>query len=509
VLELLFAAPLREWIWFGAALIGILFFVLIAETLRNRFGWQPEFSRKLVHIMTGVMIFFTPFVFTSFKPLMWMALIFMLVTWLGIRTGRLKGIHDTERQSYGTVYYPLTFLILVLCFWESHKIVVISSMLILAFSDAAAAIVGENLRHPHEYRLGKDKKSLEGSAAMFICSFLIVFLLLPLMGKGDGLAVSWFSTAWAGLAAALVATALEALSSGGSDNLSAPLGAAFVLYYLLTRTQPENVQFAAGLGLALAMALLSYKASFLSASGSVGTFLLAALIFGTGGWAWTIPILTFFILSSLLSKIGKSYKQKFSAYFEKSSQRDIGQVLANGAAAGIMLIIFNFYPADFLYWLYLGALAAVTADTWATEIGVFSPTSPASIRTFQRVPAGTSGGITPLGTLFALIGATLIAISGLIAAPAMFTQSWAHPALYIIAIGGLLASLVDSLIGATLQAQYRCPECRKVTEKQIHCNASKTELISGLSWLNNDWVNFICSVSGILFVLAGRTLFRM
>jgi uncharacterized protein (TIGR00297 family) len=329
------------------------------------------------------------------------------------------------------------------------------------------------------------------------------------MGWIDGTTVTWSSAAWAGLAVAFIATAMEAISSSGSDNLSAPLGAAFVLHFLLSRTQPENLQFAAGLGLALAVAVLSYKAGFLSASGSVGTFLLAVLIFGTGGWAWTVPILTFFILSSLLSKIGKSYKQKFSAYFEKSSQRDIGQVIANGGSAGTMLLIYNFYPADFLYWFYLGALAAVTADTWATEIGVFSITPPVSIRTFNRVPAGTSGGITLLGTLFALIGSLLIAISGLIAAPSVVTLSWGHPVFYIIAIGGLLASLVDSLIGATLQAQYRCPACGKVTEKQVHCDSAKTTRISGLSWLNNDGVNFICSVSGIVFVLAGKTLFSM
>jgi uncharacterized protein (TIGR00297 family) len=505
----MFGAPVREWIWFGAALIGIVLFIIAAETLRKRFGWQPEFSRKLVHILTGVMILFTPFVFTSYQPLVWMALLFVMVTTLGIRSGRLKGIHDTRRKSYGTVFYPLTFLILVLCFWESHKVIVISSMMILAFADAAAAIVGENLRCPHEYRLCGDKKSLEGSAVMFASSFLIITLILPLLGGIDGLNISWPAALWAGFAVALIATAMEALSSSGSDNVSAPLGAAFVLHFLLTRTQPENVQFAIGLALALAMAVLSYKAKFLSASGSVGTFLLAALIFGTGGWAWTVPILTFFILSSLLSKIGKSYKRKFSAFFEKSSQRDIGQVLANGSLAGGILLIFHFYPADFLYWLYLGALAAVTADTWATEIGVFSRISPLLITTFKQVPAGTSGGVTSLGTLFALIGAFLIAVSGLIAAPAIVTLSWTHPALYIIAAGGLLGSLVDSLIGATLQAQYQCKGCGKVTEKQRHCSSAATVLISGVSWLNNDWVNSFCSLSGVLFVLAGKAIFNI
>ena len=507
ILRFLFDAPPADWLRFFFFLLGIILFIAIAEKTRAALDWSPEVNRKLVHILTGILVFFTPFFFTSSSPLIWMAVIFIVVNYFGVRTGKLKGMHSTERQSYGTVFYPLTFLFLVITCWKNHKSILMLSMLILAISDAAAAIVGENLKKPHEYSLGNDKKSLEGSTTMFLFSFLIVFILLPMIGHIDGHTISWMTAGWIGLVTAVIATALEALSSSGSDNLSAPLGAAFVLNFMLTHSVRSNLSFTIGLGLALLIAVLSYRAGFLTANGSIGTFLLAALIFGTGGWTWTIPILTFFILSSMLSKIGKTQKARFGLMFEKSSRRDIGQVMANGAVAGIVMLLYHYFPNPIWYAIYLGALAAVNADTWATEIGVFSKIEPRSIKDFHNVPHGTSGGITPLGTVSALLGSLVIALSGWLVAPSDFHFVIFQLTFWIIVGSGFLASLVDSMIGATIQAQYHCPVCNKITEKQIHCGGEKTDIFAGYKWLNNDWINAFCSFSGVLFVWIGINIF--
>ena len=509
LLKFLFGASPTDWIRFVYFFVGIIVFVGIAEKTRSSLGWSPEVTRKLVHILTGILVFFTPFLFASGKPLVWMAVIFAVVNYLGVRTGRLKGMHDTQRRSYGTVYYPLAFLFLVITCWNRHKAILLLSMLILAVSDAAAAVVGENLKHPHEYRLGKDKKSFEGSSVMFATSFFLVFSLLPLIGYLDGHTVSPMTAAWIGLITAVVATTLEALSSGGSDNLSAPLGAAFVLSFMLRHSVQENLQLTIGLCLAFLVAVFSCRARFLTASGSVGTFLLATLVFGIGGWTWAVPILTFFLLSSLLSKIGKTRKVQLDAVFEKSSRRDIGQVLANGGLAGLTVVLYNYFPSPVWYFLYLGALAAVNSDTWATEIGVFSRTLPRSIKNFKKVSPGTSGGITPLGTFSALLGSFVIVLSGWLVAGPGFRLSILQPLFWIIAAGGFSASLVDSLLGATVQAQFRCPLCGKTTEKQSHCQSRETKHVSGFRGWNNDWVNGICSFSGIIFVWVGiRLLIR-
>jgi len=503
----LFSASTGDWIRFGGFFLGIVLFIAAAEKTRVVLGWPPEVNRKLVHVLTGVLIFFTPFFFQSNRPLIWMAVLFIVVNYMGVRSGKLKGMHDTRRRSYGTVFYPMTFLFLVISCWQSHKVVLMLSMLILALADAAAAIMGENLKRPHEYYLGRDKKSWEGSLVMFITTFAVVCIGLPFVGSIDGFNVGWSSAGWIALITAVVATALEALSSSGSDNLTAPLGAAFVLSFMLSRPTVENIQLSIGLGLALLVALLSSRARFLTPSGSVGTFLLATLIFGVGGWVWALPILTFFLISSLLSKVGKAHKTQFGLMFEKSSRRDIGQVLANGAVAGLIVVLYNYDPNPIWFVVYLGALAAVNSDTWATEIGVFSPIPPRSIRTLRQVLPGSSGGVTLLGLFSGLIGSAVIVFIGWLVASGVFISNIVGRMFWIIVTAGLLGSIVDSVLGATLQAQYQCPSCHKITEKKVHCTGEATQLVSGYAWLNNDWVNFFCSSSGALFSWVGAEVF--
>ncbi|HHS13346.1 MAG TPA: DUF92 domain-containing protein [bacterium] len=498
--EFLVRAPVSEWIRFGLFLTGILLFIGIAEKTRLVLKWSPEINRKLVHILTGVLIFFSPCFFESNRPLVWMAVLFIILDFWAVKTRRLPGMHGTRHRSYGTVFYPLSFLILVVLCWPDYQSVLVVSMAVMAFCDAAAAVIGENIHNPHEYRLCRDTKSLEGSAVMGLSTLIVVSLLLPAAGKMDQLSIGLGTAVRIAAVTAVMATVLEALSSRGSDNLSVPLGSAFVIHFFLTQSPEAQMQFAAGMVLAGLVAFLSYRARFLSASGSAGTFILATLIFGVGGWTWSVPILTFFLLSSLLSEAGKTHKKQFGLIFEKSGRRDIGQVLSNGGMAGILLLAYSFRPSAFWYALYLGALAAANADTWATEIGVFSRIDPRSIVGFHTVPAGTSGGITLLGTLSALAGSLVIALSGWLAAPAAFGYHPGRRIFWAVTAAGFLASLVDSILGATLQSQYRCAVCGKITEKRFHCQQNPTQRVTGLPWLDNDRVNAICSISGSVFV---------
>jgi len=128
----------------------------------------------------------------------------------------------------------------------------------------------------------------------------------------------------------------------------------------------------------------------------------------------------------------------------------------------------------------------------------------------RRVPQGTSGGVSLVGTLAALAGSMLVGVIAFWAgwmgwAPAVGESAW--KAVIAITAGGLLGSLVDSLLGATLQAIYYCPACEKQTEKHpTHTCGVQTVHYRGLPWLNNDWVNFVCTLSaglmGILFFLS-------
>jgi uncharacterized protein (TIGR00297 family) len=246
------------------------------------------------------------------------------------------------------------------------------------------------------------------------------------------------------------------------------------------------------------VAVVSYYLRFLTFSGALATFILAVVVFGLGGWQWTVPILTFFVSSSLWSKIGRSRKAQFEFRFDKSSRRDWGQVVANGGAGGILVILSSFYPLYDLYPLYLGAIAAVTADTWGTEIGLLSKGATVSLPTFKPVERGTSGGISEHGLIGGITGAIVLALSG------YFWYDDDRTAMVIV-IAGTLGSLADSILGGTMQSQYRCTVCGKLTERRSHCG-EQTQRYRGLGWVTNDVVNGACSIVGAIAAWAS-TLF--
>ncbi len=482
-----------EWLYLAGLFFVLFLFVGIAEKTRSALGWSPEVTRKFVHIATGIVVFFTPYIFRTNIPLLVLAGIFTVINAVSLRAEAFKGMHETERTTYGTVFYPISIILMALLFWNNHPEILQLGTLILAVSDALAAIVGQNARNPHLFHVTHDTKSLEGSFTFFGTSFLIVAVGLPLLAAQP---VFLPFLLWTAFLTAIVATVTETLSWAGLDNITAPLAGTFVLHLALVH--PDWLfQFSVGLGLAALIGLLSYKAQFLDASGTVALFLLGTLIFGVGGWIWAIPILTFFISSSILSKLWKSRKAESNLLFEKSSRRDWAQVLANGGMAGLSMIFWYVWPNNIWYAIYLGSLAAVTADTWATEIGVLSKRTPRLITTFRKVIPGTSGGISPMGLFGAFLGAILIAFVGIVIVPHAFRSPLR--AGLIVTLAGFAASLVDSLFGATLQAQFRCTICQKITERHFHCNNTPTIFESGKKWINNDVVNSFCALSGFLF----------
>lgn len=249
-----------------------------------------------------------------------------------------------------------------------------------------------------------------------------------------------------------------------------------------------------GFLLGATIGLLAWRLHALSLSGALAATLTGGLIFGLGHLAWAVLLLTFFISSSALSKAFSTRKAALSEKFSKGNRRDWGQVLANGGLGAILAILHALLPTQTWPWLaFAGAMAAVNADTWATELGVLSRAAPRLITTREIVERGASGGISWLGTLAALSGAALVAVAAALFNPAGGTAGF----LALVILAGLLGSLFDSVLGATVQAIYYCPQCKKETEKHpYHTCGTLTVQVRGWSWLNNDWVNFACSLAG-------------
>jgi len=267
----------------------------------------------------------------------------------------------------------------------------------------------------------------------------------------------------------------------------------------------DLTQVMIGVLLALIAVGSGYLVRALSLSGAVAAFCLGTIIFGLGGLPWAILLLAFFIPSSFLSLLFKKRKETVETNYEKGSRRDAWQVLANGGLAGIFAILHWIFPAVVLPWLAAAAaLAAASADTWATELGIHSRTDPILIVSGKSVAKGTSGGVSLAGGAASILGASVIAAVFLFLFTSGSGFSVSPVTLWLtvgVVLSGFLGSLADSLLGATLQAIYYCPKCMKETEKHpLHHCGSQTQLLRGIRWLNNDWVNFLCTLSAVVFV---------
>ncbi len=265
----------------------------------------------------------------------------------------------------------------------------------------------------------------------------------------------------------------------------------------------DPIKFSIGLVLAVLIAFAARKVRALNRSGMWAAALLGTIIMGLGGFGWAVLLMGFFISSSLLSRLFKKQKGSLDEKYAKGSERDAGQVLANGGIAGLFAILHVFFPQAIFPWLgFAGALASANADTWATELGVLSPYLPRKITTLKSVERGTSGGVTLTGTLAALGGSAFIALLAVLFQPEGLTAGNTLAWFTAIALAGLGGSLVDSLLGASLQAIYRCPVCNKETERSpLHTCGTTTTLLRGVAWLNNDWVNTLCTFSGAILCL--------
>lgn len=232
-----------------------------------------------------------------------------------------------------------------------------------------------------------------------------------------------------------------------------------------------------------------------------GAILVGTAVFTGGGLGPGLLLIAFFLTSSALSHYKRRQKEAVAEKFSKGERRDLGQALANGGLAALVALAAWLLPGA-APWLagLVGALATVNADTWATELGVLSPTWPRLITSGRPVEPGTSGGITLLGTGASAAGALLI---GLLAelfhgAGGLLGAAGTAPGALLLGAtaGGLAGSLFDSLLGATVQTIYYCDACGKETERRVHRCGQPTRRLRGWPRLDNDGVNFAASVVG-------------
>jgi uncharacterized protein (TIGR00297 family) len=234
------------------------------------------------------------------------------------------------------------------------------------------------------------------------------------------------------------------------------------------------------------VAASAYWRRALTLDGAVAAAGVGCIVFGRGGLPAAGALLTFFITSSVLSRVGRGRKQRAPLAQAKGAQRDAWQVLANGGFATLSILLGRQRGGG----AFLGALSAAAADTWATELGMLASRDPRLITTLRRVARGTSGGISPQGLAASLGGGLSIGLAW-----SCLGGGWRAVPLAVVA--GMCGSVSDSLLGATLQALYLCPTCQALTEEPTHevCG-QHAELVRGQPWATNDAINALSTLGG-------------
>ena len=253
------------------------------------------------------------------------------------------------------------------------------------------------------------------------------------------------------------------------------------------------IRVAVGVAISIVVSLVARRLRALTRSGAIASTVVGAVAIAAG-WSWGVLLFSLFISVTALSAFRSAEKSKrLGSLLEKGSERDAAQIVANGAVFTIAAIGSLMSPGHGWHAIAAGALSFSAADTWATEIGTLAQSDPRSLVTGRTVPAGTSGGVSVFGTLGGVAGALFVGVEAVFAA-------W-PVSLAAVVLGGVLAGLADSIVGATLQAKRFCPHCSKPTERAVHDCGTVTTIAGGISWLDNDAVNALCSAIGALIVL--------
>lgn len=238
-----------------------------------------------------------------------------------------------------------------------------------------------------------------------------------------------------------------------------------------------------------------------SLSGAAGGLVVGILLWLGGDWPVWLMLTVFFVSSSLLGIPGKRLRPKVEGKHQRGSRRSWQQVAANTAP---MVIAALALPAaqisgsarvtQALLVAITAGFAAAASDTWAGEVGVLSSRQPRLLWGWTTVEAGQSGGVTMLGLLGALLGAATLASIGFLAG-----LTWPFVGLALAC--GFAASLLDSLLGATVQALYQ-DSSGQWTEKPFGTQGNAHLRVRGWGWMNNDVVNVLSVALSTLLAFA-------
>ena len=397
--------------------------------------------------------------------------VFNLVVLPHLETGK-RLARPGEGRINGLWLYPLT---LSVCFLIYPPFATVGAWAAMAAGDAAASFAGRHVPVPKlQWNSQKSWAGLLGfvGAALPVCYGALYLVPCKLFLKESGspeLPYVWTLA----VLAAVIGAIVESMPAKLDDNVRVPIATGGVLWTAAlflswathplpkdTPVQPENLLKALALNALIGGAAIAFK--FSNVAGALLGATLGVIIYFFAQWQGYLLFLAFAFGGSVLSKIGLKYKQSIGAAEAQEGRRGASNVAANLLVPGLCCLA---YPLSgghgALLLAFAGSLCAAFADTASSEIGTFSRREPLLITTFKPVPHGTNGAVSLLG-FAAAVGACVV-----LAALASYTDFYQHllgnqssslqqrvilSAMLVVA--GMLGTLIDSLLGATVEDKY-------------------------------------------------------
>jgi uncharacterized protein (TIGR00297 family) len=316
--------------------------------------------------------------------------------------------------SPGKVAYAVSILLLVLLFPDDQYIVV-AVWANLSVGDAFSNLAGRRFGRTRLPWSGD--KTWTGMAAAFVTSALAGFVLLVWTGIPGAGARVWSVAAMYAVATSLVCSLVETLPLPVDDNISICASGGLFLGWLSRAAVPgvpDLTSFGAGLAVCVSAALVAYLLRTVSFGGAIWGVVQGTVVYGALGLRGFILLATFFVFGSVFSKIGYDRKLAHGIAQVDGGRRAWRHVWGKGfaafAAAMASLFLDRKEPALLAY---TAALAGSLCDTTATELGQLYGGDPVLLPSLERVPRGTAGGVSLLGSALGIAAAGIIAAEAL------------------------------------------------------------------------------------------------
>lgn len=466
----------------SSLLYGVL--CLLLSVLAYKTGMPKRYTRKIVHILVGfewVILYHTVGVGLNFLAV---CIIFTVLLAVTYRKKLFVMISSDSDNAPGTVYYgvSMTVMAIISLFLDGFVFAFGVAVFCTSVGDGLAGVFG-SLFEKINVKIYKNK-TLIGTISAFVFSFASTILFSRIYKLG--------LTAGQVAVISLLAAGLELISDFGLDNITLPLGTAILTYLCMQGN--SIMEYVIPIVLTPFIVAFAKQTKILTEKGILMALLLDVLVSVSLGNFGFVLLLSFLLLSVAVDKIKKKIKIKKDDVTKKTGARDSFQVVANGLIPALLAFSYFVTGAPLFIVAYCASLAECFADTVASGFGMLSKKAFDPFR-MKRVDVGISGGMSIIGTASSLVAA--FAFSAIPFAFGMRSvKLW-----FICSLSAFIGAVTDSMLGSLLQAKHRCTECQAITEKDMHCER-KTELISGVEWINNDVVNLTsCILASLLSIL--------